>query len=178
MKLSKDVKESIVRQAVSDVYGTSVRLALNVLRIEAERVLDELGVPKLSDVQKSMLPFVRSTTNWSIYCSTASDISITTSVEYCTWQSYTSYIKKSYEDLPYDFEKNPARIQYGAIRDEEINFKKQVSDIVNSVNTLNQLAGVAPELTKYVEDRVSITGYLVDQKTVDRVREALKGIAQ
>jgi hypothetical protein len=175
VKLTTKIKDSIVDQAASEKFDTSISKAEAQLVVLVHKKAAEAGIIKFDDVPDIYKNYVGRMHTIRLQCRQGSDIDVEDpNREFCVpneQRSSYSSIRINRDDY---FDEEPAVIAYKQIVTQKYQFRKDVRDILAAINTDKQLTALCPELCKYLPSVAESNGVLVPIDLINRVRNQLK----
>lgn len=169
MKLTKTIRERILRDAKNGTFRLREEEADKAMADAVVKYLDKNNVPRADTIPDGFAPYIRTTNSASIYIAYKQNICVTLPVQFCSKPYGSDSLDMN------DFKDTSEFKEIMSIRSEKEEFETALKSILNSCTTDNQLIETAPELSKYIPPLEVAGQALVAVETVNRVRAILGG---
>lgn len=170
MKLTKQMKSVIKSRALAYAFDERFEKAnANLLEAALSIMSHDENLITLESVPDRLRPYVQTIKHFRFYCSGPDEYADLPDV-YLAKVSDSNWYQVGGSGAGYD--DHPAVVAMRQLREEYSQYVQAVQSILDSVGTLNQLAGLSPALSAFCPD-TETTNYPIPKQLIDMVNAKL-----
>lgn len=172
MKLTKEIKSFVAHKAVSIAFDEKMDAAMKLVELYVKEEMSKTHL-RIADVPEGWKEYIGSFQRCRLWCNGA-DIYVDVDGLFAKRARDTYLHQIGTCDSPCD--DIPVVKNYKMLDNQRDEYGRMVKQVLNSVNTLNQLAAISPALTALVPNAESSNAQLVPKQVIDAVEARLKEV--